>query len=86
MHGSKVVKFNVGGTRYDVSQSLLDLYPTCMLTRMLSTDWGGTGHNDGDATDNDKDNRNDEAIFIDRNGERFQYVLDYMRDERIELP
>merc|ERR1711862_764691 len=25
-------------------------------------------------------------IFIDRNGERFQYVLDYMRDNEVVLP
>jgi BTB/POZ domain len=30
--------------------------------------------------------RQDHEIFVDRNGERFQYVLDYMRDSRVELP
>jgi BTB/POZ domain len=30
--------------------------------------------------------RQEHEIFVDRNGERFQYVLDYMRDSRVELP
>ena len=38
--------------------------------------------------DKAKDNRNIEKkpLFIERNGTRFQFVLDYMRDGRVSLP
>ena len=69
---TKVVKFNVGGTRYEVARSLLESHPKTMLTRMASEDW----HDDS---------KRDE-IFIERNGERFQYCLDYLRDGKVLLP
>jgi hypothetical protein len=46
-----------------------------MLRRISSDAWKES------ATNNTTDD-----IFIDRNGARFQYVLDYMRDARVELP
>lgn len=73
----KIVKFNVGGTKYEVSRSLLDRYKDCMLATICSESWSKTNQ-DASTEDNE--------IFIDRNGERFQYVLDYMRDGRVELP
>ena len=66
-----MVRLNVGGQRYDVPKSLFDLYPSSMLSRLVSKEWG---HDD------------DDIIFIDRNGYRFQYVLDYMRDQEVNLP
>ena len=69
---AKGVKFNVGGTRYEVARSLLESHPETMLTRMASKDW----HDDS---------KGDE-IFIERNGERFQYCLDYLRDGKVLLP
>ena len=70
-----IVRFNVGGTKYDVARSLLDQYPDSMLARIASDRWkqGST------------DPANDE-IFLERDGNRFQYVLDYMRDAKVELP
>ena len=77
---SKTIKFNVGGTKYEISQSLLDRYPSCVLNQICSKTWvqadAETATVKGAA----------EEIFIDRNGERFQYILDYMRDSRVELP
>jgi hypothetical protein len=69
------INFNVGGTKYEVSDSLLDRYPDSMLRKISSDTW-----QEG-ATD-----KSTEEIFIDRNGERFQYVLDYLRDSCVELP
>jgi len=69
------VRFNVGGTVYEVSRSLLNQHPDTMLARLASDTWQSVGNED----DDDKDDGND-AIFIERNGERFQYCLDYMRD------
>ena len=50
---TKVVKFNVGGTRYEVAKSLLEGHPDTMLTRMASEEW----HDDSDT-----------EIFIERDG------------------
>jgi BTB/POZ domain len=69
------IKFNVGGTRYEVSQSVLDRYPDSMLRKISSSVW----------QDGAMDEKTEE-IFIDRSGGRFEYVLDYMRDSRVELP
>ncbi len=68
---SKPVRFNVGGTRYEVSRSLLEMYPHTMLARSASELW----HADPDA-----------EIFLERDGERFKYVLDFCRDQRVFLP
>jgi hypothetical protein len=66
-----IVKFNIGGTRYEVSQSLLQSYPNTMLAKCAKEQL----HKDPN-----------EEIFIDQNGIRFQYVLDYLRDGKVSLP
>ena len=66
------VQFNVGGICYEVSRYLLDQYSRSMLTRMVSGPWLKSDQK--------------ESLFIDRNGLRFQYCLDYMRDRRLTLP
>ena len=66
-----VIRLNVGGAKYEVSRSLIDTYPTTMLARMVSETWHQDSSNE---------------IFVDRNGQRFQYVLDYMRDQKVCLP
>jgi len=70
------VRLNVGGHLYEVPRSLFDLYPESMLARLLDDTW---------RSGNDDDSSN-ETIFVDRNGERFQYVLDLLRDGRVFLP
>lgn len=71
---SKTVRFDVGGMLYKVSRSLIELYPDTMLARMVDTKW------------QQQDDDSEQAMFIDRNGDRFQYVLDYMRDRQVSLP
>jgi hypothetical protein len=71
MMDNNMVHFNVGGIRYDVSRSLLDMHPNTMLARSAHELW----HTDPES-----------VIFLERNGERFQYVLDYLRDGHAYLP
>jgi hypothetical protein len=71
MSEPKRVVFNVGGTKYEVSRSLLDMHPNTMLARSASKEWntGETGE-----------------IFLERSGFRFQFILDYLRDDKVSLP
>ena len=67
---TQTIKFNVGGTRYEVSRSLLEAFPQTLLERSASKVWNEGG----------------DEIFIEGNGNRFQYVLDFMRYGKITLP
>ena len=69
----KTIRLNVGGKHYEVPLSLFEIYPETMLARLVDMTW------------QNKTKKN-EVLFIDRNGDRFQYVLDYMRDRRVHLP
>jgi len=69
------VRLNVGGHKYTISCSTIELYPNSMIARLVSKEWN-----------NDEDTNNDNVVFIDRDGHRFRYVLDYMRDQEINLP
>jgi hypothetical protein len=71
METSKTINLNVGGTTYEVSRSLIEAYPHSMLARLVSDTW---------------QQETKSKIFIDRNGLRFQYILDYMRDKKVHLP
>ena len=66
-----VITFDVGGRVYKLSRALLESFPDTMLSRLASDTW------QPDPT---------QTIFIDRNGDRFQYCLDYLRDNVISLP
>jgi hypothetical protein len=68
---SSTVKLNVGGRHYEVSRSLIERFPETMLARMASETW----QKDPEAT-----------LFIDENGDRFQYCLDYMRRNEVWIP
>ena len=68
---TETVLFDVGGTKYKVSRSLLSNHPDTMLARSASDQW----QEDPEA-----------EIFIERDGERFRYCLDYLRDGRVILP
>ena len=63
---TNIVLFNVGGKQYKVSRSLLEMHPNTMLTRSASEHWL---HNP------------DAEVFIERDGIRFEFVLDYLRDD-----
>ena len=66
---AETVKFNVGGQVYQVSRSLLEMYPDSMLATSASDKW-----------------QTEAEIFIERDGTRFKFVLDYLRDGRVTLP
>ena len=70
---TETVKFNVGGHKYEVARSLIKQYPNTMLARLISEEW------QQQRSDNDE-------LFIERDGERFRYVLDHFRDQMIILP
>ncbi len=69
---SKIVRLNVGGTRYDVSRSTLERCEGSMLISLISEYW--------------KEGNSDEPIFIDRSGRMFEYVLEYLRTAKVYLP
>ena len=71
MTNPAVFKFNVGGTRYEISQRLVNAFPNTILAKSASKQW------------NEDPNA---EIFIERDGSRFRYVLDCMRDGRVSLP
>ena len=66
------VKLNVGGRQYEISHALIKQYPDTMLARLVSKEWN---HEDPN-----------KRIFIDRDGEIFAHILNYMRYGSIELP
>lgn len=61
----------MGGKRFTLSRSILDRYPAILLTAASFKTW---------------QHDQDEEAFIDGNGQRFQYVLDYLRDGTVDLP
>lgn len=67
----QTVQVDVGGTVYKVSRSLVGSFPKTYLHKLVSKNWSIN---------------TSAPIFIDRNGDRFQYVLDFMRDKEIHLP
>ena len=67
-HG-QVIDLNVGGTHYSTSRSTLTKYPESMLGVMFS------GRHDLETM-----KCSDGSFFIDRDGGRFRYILEYLRD------
>lgn len=67
------VRFNVGGTPFEVSRSLLstEMMKSTALGRMISDMWQHDAH---------------AVIFIDRDGENFRHVLQYLRYGHVSLP
>lgn len=59
------------GTHYDVAKDTLLKFEDTMLAKLVSDKWNQNSH---------------EAIFIDRDGERFKYILDWYRDGKITVP
>ena len=68
---TETVIFYVGGTKYKVSMLLLSNHPDTMLACSASDQW---------------EEDPETEIFVERDGERFKYCLDYLRDGRARLP
>ena len=67
------VSLNVGGSIYEVPRKTLQRYPESMLAKLVSEEWR-------------PQEDNSTPIFIDRDGSRFQFVLDFLRDGKVHLP
>jgi len=68
-----VIKYNVGGIKYQVARSLIRMYPKSLLAKTAFSPWN-------------KDEDHDKEIYIERDGDRFRYVLDYLRDGLVFIP
>ena len=68
---SHTVKLNIGGRHFEISRSLVDEHPGTMLAPLVSNIW----HENPE-----------ESIFIDRDGEIFGHILNYLRYGSIVLP
>jgi hypothetical protein len=69
----KIIELNVGGKYYATTLVTLQRYPNSMLARMFSGNF---------ATTQDKDGR----YFLDRNGDAFGVILDYLRTGNLFIP
>jgi hypothetical protein len=69
---NEIIHFNVGGTLYDVAKGTLLKFENTMLATLVLDKW--------------RTGCKEEIIFIDRDGERFKYILDWYRDGKINLP
>lgn len=67
------ISLNVGGVRYTTSMSTLTRYPDSMLGRMFGGDLPTAMDKDG-------------AYFIDRDGQLFRFVLNFLRCDELGLP
>jgi len=67
------LQLNVGGVAYSTSSMTLSTYPDSMLARMVNGDLPTARDENG-------------AIFIDRDGHLFRYVLNFLRSGQLHLP
>mmetsp|Transcript_13460 Transcript_13460/g.28554 ORF Transcript_13460/g.28554 Transcript_13460/m.28554 type:complete len:202 (+) Transcript_13460:102-707(+) len=65
------VRFNVGGRHFEVSRALVDEHSNTVLGKLVSDTWNGDPA---------------KAVFIDRSGDIFAHILEYIRYGSIELP
>mmetsp|Transcript_9294 Transcript_9294/g.28655 ORF Transcript_9294/g.28655 Transcript_9294/m.28655 type:complete len:218 (-) Transcript_9294:87-740(-) len=72
MPEAATVKFDVGGVVYKTARSTLQKFPESMLATMVSDRWAASS--------------SEEAFFVDRDPNRFRYILDFYRDGHIILP
>jgi hypothetical protein len=69
----KIIELNVGGKYYATTLTTLHKFPDSMLARMFSGQF---------PTTQDKDGR----YFIDRNGDAFGVILDFLRTGNLFIP
>eukprot|EP01116_Phalansterium_solitarium_P002838 TRINITY_DN1313_c1_g1_i1.p1 TRINITY_DN1313_c1_g1~~TRINITY_DN1313_c1_g1_i1.p1 ORF type:complete len:455 (-),score=147.77 TRINITY_DN1313_c1_g1_i1:114-1478(-) len=70
---ASIVVLNVGGVHYTTTRATLCQYPDTMLGAMFSGKYALTLMKDG-------------SVFIDRDGQLFQHVLQFLRSQRWVLP
>lgn len=70
---AKTVVLNVGGVHHEVARSTLMQHPNTMLAVLVSERWNA-------------DSEKREPIFVDRDGERFRFVLDFYRNGKAVVP
>lgn len=73
MSGTQIVKLNVGGVIYTTTKSTLCHHPNSMLGAMFNGSMSPSLDENG-------------CFFIDRDGELFKYILNYLRSSRLSLP
>lgn len=64
-----LIKLNVGGTRYTTSLATLTAIPEAYFSSLFSGDWQQVLTAEGE-------------VFLDRDGERFKIILEYLRAAR----
>jgi len=69
---SRMIRFNVGGKSYSTSLSTITKYPDNMLGAMFSGRFNVPQEDDG-------------SYFIDRDGQYFGIILNYLRDGSVDL-
>ncbi|EPT30651.1 K+ channel tetramerization domain-containing protein [Toxoplasma gondii TgCatPRC2] len=74
------VVLNVGGKIHETTAETLLSVPDSYFTALLSSGWRDSSPGSRDHGTEDK------PIFVDRNGERFTYVLDFLRDGVLLCP
>merc|ERR1719495_922853 len=74
MEQSRIVDLNVGGILYTTTIDTLTKDPDSMLFKMFSSDLR--------SLIKDKKGR----IFLDRDGQLFRYILDFLRNGKLNLP
>ena len=67
----QTVKFNFSGEMFEISRSLLDMYPNSVLSTSASERWLEDPESE---------------IFMDRDPVLFRHVLAYLRDKKVYLP
>ncbi|KAK3105744.1 hypothetical protein FSP39_004712 [Pinctada imbricata] len=70
---NEIVRLNVGGIIHTTSRATLCTYPESMLGIMFRGDFGATIDENG-------------HYFIDRDGEIFKHILNFLRSNRLTLP
>ena len=64
MSANNTIKFNVGGKHFEVSRDLMEMHSETMLGKLVSEAWQQDP---------------EEPVFIDRDGDIFAHVLNYLR-------
>lgn len=73
MSANELIQLNVGGIFYTTTKSTLCKYSDSMLGAMFSDSFPTTRDQNG-------------SVFIDRDGEVFKYVLNFLRSSKLSLP